>query len=216
MKRRLKIIVSVIVVLVVIAGVVWYYGQQSGSGASPASSGGKGGLPIPKEIREALDDAPVNVVFRVVGFSNGSRIPVNESCFGGNRSPRVIVYRRPANTSSLVLIMYDPDAIGGVFYHWILYNIPGNTSVIPSGLPRKPYVSVGMQGYNDFRAKGGRMIGYGGPCPPQGPRHRYVFIMAALDTEITVAAPTSVYDVLFAMRGHVIGYGVYYGVFGRD
>ncbi len=209
-----RLVIALIVIAVITAAVILYVAltpqRQGVSGEGESSS-----IPIPKEIAGVIKDSSYSVVFRVIGFKNGSRIPVNYTCMGRNVNPEIRILRIPPNTSTLVLIMYDPDAIGGVFYHWVIYDIPPNTTTIPPGLPRTPVTSIGYQGYNDFPTKNGKMIGYGGPCPPRGKPHRYVFIMIALNKELSLAPPVSVYDVLFAARGHVVGYGLYYGVYQR-
>jgi len=66
--------------------------------------------------------------------------------------------------------MDDPDAPGGTFDHWIVWNIPANTTAIAEG--KAPQ---GVAGKNGFGKSG-----YGGPCPPSG-EHRYVFTLKALD-----------------------------------
>jgi Raf kinase inhibitor-like YbhB/YbcL family protein len=59
--------------------------------------------------------------------------------------------------------------------------------------------AVGVSGTNDF----GRP-GYGGPCPPKGPPHRYYFRLYALDIN-TLGLRPSVRrrELLQAMKGHI-------------
>ncbi|MEK7228562.1 MAG: YbhB/YbcL family Raf kinase inhibitor-like protein, partial [Candidatus Binatota bacterium] len=61
-------------------------------------------------------------------------------------------------------------------------------------------LGVGTQGLNDFRK-----VGYGGPCPPRGPAHRYFFKLYALDIELTLPPRKTKAEVLKAMEGHVLG-----------
>ena len=61
-------------------------------------------------------------------FSNGAAIPEKHSLQGGNLSPPLSWNNVPANTQSFVLIMDDPDAPGGTWDHWIVYNIPAGTT----------------------------------------------------------------------------------------
>jgi Raf kinase inhibitor-like YbhB/YbcL family protein len=70
--------------------------------------------------------------------------------------------------------MDDPDALGGVFTHWIVFDIPITMNRIKQGA-KLPKGLVELT--NDF----GRQ-GYGGPCPPRG-THRYIFTLYALDAE---------------------------------
>lgn len=102
----------------------------------------------------------------------------------------------PASAKSLALIVTDPDAPRGTFTHWVVWNIPSNTTSIAAG--QEP---PGSQGKNDFGANG-----YGAPCPPSG-SHRYVFHVSAVDTMLNVPAGASRADVEKAMKGHVVAEG---------
>ena len=95
------------------------------------------------------------------------------TCDGSNISPELHWQDAPAETKSFALVLSDPDAPGGTFYHWLVYNIPAATTNIAQGS-----VPVGAkQIANDFGKEG-----YGGPCPPSG-SHRYFFRLYALDVE---------------------------------
>ena len=49
-------------------------------------------------------------------------------------------------------------------------------------------------------------MGYGGPCPPRGGVHRYVFTLAALDIATLALAPGAARRAVEeALRGHVVG-----------
>lgn len=109
-------------------------------------------------------------------FANGEKIPSIYTCDGENLPPEITINGSPpAKTKSLALIVDDPDSPSGIFTHWILYNIPPNTTKINSkDLPKEAF-----QGINDFG-----QIGYGGPCPPSG-THRYYFKLYALDAMVS-------------------------------
>ena len=36
----------------------------------------------------------------------------------------------------VTLIVDDPDAPGGIFTHWVLFNLPAAVSNLPEGVPR--------------------------------------------------------------------------------
>lgn len=78
----------------------------------------------------------------------------------------------PEEAETLALVMDDPDAPGGSWVHWVIWNIPANMTVI------KEDSSPGIGGINDWGERG-----YGGPSPPSG-EHRYVFKLYALDTAL--------------------------------
>lgn len=91
--------------------------------------------------------------------------------------------------------MHDPDAPGGDFTHWTLWNISPATTDLPEGIA--PAGTV--QGVTSFGT-----TGYGGPCPPSG-THRYTFDLFALDTLLDLPEGAQRQEVEAAMQGHVIG-----------
>lgn len=110
-------------------------------------------------------------------FEEGTTIPVRHTCDGDDVSPPLSVAGIPAEAESLALIADDPDAPGTTWVHWVLYGLPTDAGGLPEGVPPEPEVRGGArQGENDFGD-----LGYGGPCPPAGEEHRYVFKLYALD-----------------------------------
>jgi Raf kinase inhibitor-like YbhB/YbcL family protein len=93
--------------------------------------------------------------------------------------------------------MFDPDApTGHGWYHWVVADIPPQTRAIgPGGVP-----APAREGTNDFG-----IVGYGGPCPPPGPPHRYVFTLYALAILRLPGGTPSGGAVEAAVRGHVLG-----------
>jgi len=99
--------------------------------------------------------------------------------------------------------MTDPDASGGIFTHWVLYNLPANSNGLPPNVPQQDQLADGTrQGRNDFSK-----TGYGGPCPPPGSTHRYFFDLFALDTNLNVPALASRAQLEDAMNTHVLARG---------
>ena len=98
-------------------------------------------------------------------------------CAGGNQSPAITWSGAPEGTQSFVLTVYDPDApTGSGWWHWVVYNIPPGTTELPAGAASGNGLPEGaVEGRTDFGA-----TGYGGPCPPEGSSHRYVFTITAL------------------------------------
>jgi len=140
-------------------------------------------------------------------FPPGGRIPRVYTCDGRDHSPPLRWTGAPVGTRSFVLIMDDPDAPGGTFTHWVLFDIPATRTELPEALPRG---TVGKAGTTSF----GR-AGYGGPCPPSGV-HRYVFTLYALDVPslgLREGSPRSAVE--RAMRGHVLATAQYIGRYGR-
>lgn len=128
-------------------------------------------------------------------------------CGGANRTPRLRWSGVPARARSLVLTVHDPDAPRpGGWTHWLVYAIPPGTTSLGAALP--PGATAGR---NDFGA-----TGYGGPCPPPGPPHHYVFRLDALDTRLPLSADTSYERYLRLRRGHVLANAELVPVYGRE
>ncbi len=141
---------------------------------------------------------------RSPAFKNNGVIPRQYTCDGEDVPPPLQISGVPKGAKSLALIMDDPDAPGGVFVHWLLWNLPPQTREIGKRLP--PQV---VQGMNDF----GR-LGYGGPCPPFG-THRYRFWLYALDTTLSLKPSSRKADLEKAMRGHILGRALLVGLYSR-
>ena len=137
-------------------------------------------------------------------FHGGGDIPSKFTCDASDTSPPLQITGIPSEAKSLVLIADDPDAPGGLFTHWLVWNIPPQTSSIAEGIAPK-----GVQGANDFGKSG-----YRGPCPPPG-RHRYSFKIFALDRELELRSGAKRSQVDAAMKGHVIAQGELVGRYGR-
>jgi len=134
-------------------------------------------------------------------FQNGGNIPKKYTCEGADVSPELHWTAPPAGTQSLALIADDPDAPVGTWTHWVLYDLPAQTTSLPEGVPKMDELaSGGRQGRNDFRK-----IGYGGPCPPAGKPHRYFFKLYALDKKLDLKSGAGKQELEQAMQGHILG-----------
>jgi Raf kinase inhibitor-like YbhB/YbcL family protein len=137
-------------------------------------------------------------------FQHGGDIPSRFTCDGGNTSPPLQITGVPSDAKTLVLVADDPDAPGGLFTHWLVWNIPPQTSSIAGGI-----APTGVHGTNDFGKSG-----YGGPCPPSG-AHRYYFRVFALDRELDLQSGAKRSRVDAVMKGHVIARGELMGRYAR-
>jgi len=145
-------------------------------------------------------------------FKEGATIPKQFSCSGENISPALRWTAPPPGTRSFVLIVDDPDAPGGVWTHWVVYNLPALVREIPENVPKQDDIpGGGLQGRNSFGK-----VGYGGPCPPPGKAHRYFFHLYALDTVLSLKAGAGKQDVLNAAKGHIRARTELMGRFGRS
>jgi Raf kinase inhibitor-like YbhB/YbcL family protein len=143
-------------------------------------------------------------------FAPGEPIPAQFSCDGENISPPLEWGDAPSGTASFALIADDPDAPGGTWVHWVLFNLPPDQHSLPAGIPTEGVLAGGgLQGANSA----GR-LGYTGPCPPSG-IHRYFFKLYALDTELALTAGASKAELLGAMEGHVLAQAEIIGTYAR-
>jgi Raf kinase inhibitor-like YbhB/YbcL family protein len=142
-------------------------------------------------------------------------------CKGKNVSPALEWSHLPADTKSLALQVYDPDApTGSGFWHWAIYNIPADTTGLPQGAgndeAKLPAGAFG--GNNDFLDTGatGSNGDYGGPCPPEGDApHRFVFTLYALAVEKLEVAGSVPKTGTAALYGFVLNKGVGPGLLGK-
>ena len=157
------------------------------------------------------EDAVMTIVLSSTAFKEGDRIPVKYTCDGQDISPALVWDEPPQQTEAFVLMVDDPDAPGGVFTHWMIFNIPANTHQFGEGVPIQEQLESGaLQGKNDFGK-----IGYRGPCPPSGGSHRYRFTIYALDQRLNLKAGASKKQVIDAMQGHILAQGRLTGTYQR-
>jgi Raf kinase inhibitor-like YbhB/YbcL family protein len=153
--RRLQVAGAAVVALL-LAGC-----GSSGPSISVPSSGGSG-------MRLTSSD-----------LGSSGRVPVRFTCDGAGARPAMSWSDVPARAAALALLVGDPDAPGGTFIHWTVWNLPpsvhgvGGTSLPPGA----------VQGANSAGK-----LGWIPPCPPKGARpHRYVFGLYALRSKLNLA-----------------------------
>jgi Raf kinase inhibitor-like YbhB/YbcL family protein len=147
------------------------------------------------------------MIIKSSAFTDGAMIPSKYTCKGIDISPQLSWEDVPHEAKSLAIIMDDPDAPGGTFVHWVIFNIPPDFKALGESFPKQKILPNGIaQGTNDF----GR-IGYGGPCPPA--LHRYYFKVYALDTDLKLESGIEKRDLEKAMKGHILGEGQLMGKF---
>jgi len=145
----------------------------------------------------------------IAAFPEGGAIPKLHTCEGADVSPSLEWSGQPADTRSFALIVDDPDAPGGDWNHWLLFDLPASVQALPQGYkPGAP----GTSGKNDFGHPG-----YGGPCPPRGHGpHRYFFKLYALGVpSLGLKAGAKRAEIDRAMRGHILAETQYMGRYER-
>jgi Raf kinase inhibitor-like YbhB/YbcL family protein len=151
------------------------------------------------------DGIPVVEGFEFTGgdITTGSPIDPRYTCDGDDVSPALTWARAPEGTIELALIVEDPDAPSGTFTHWLTFGLPPASVAVPQRVPATQSQIPGptplTQGRNDFGD-----VGYGGPCPPEGETHTYLFRLLALnaDLDLPPGADRASFDA--AGAGHVL------------
>ncbi|HEY2472962.1 MAG TPA: YbhB/YbcL family Raf kinase inhibitor-like protein [Terracidiphilus sp.] len=139
------------------------------------------------------------------------KVPRECTCDGDDASPPLKWAAPPTGAKSFALTVTDPDAPSGTFTHWVLFNLPAGSNSLSQGVPKQGQLSDGSrQGRNDFGK-----LGYGGPCPPRGNPHRYVFTLYALDGALDVNQGSSRSQLESAMSGHILAQGEMTARYGR-
>ena len=140
-------------------------------------------------------------------FKAGESIPAVYTCVGRGISPQLAWSGAPAGAQTFALIMDDPDAPGGTFVHWVIYNIPASSAGLAENAGAEAQPTDGsLQGKNSAG-----QAGYIGPCPPSG-THRYYFKLYALDAKLGQERMDKT-ALLNAMQGHILAQGELMGTF---
>jgi hypothetical protein len=136
-------------------------------------------------------------------------------CGGGNISPALSWSGAPPETKSFALTCFDPDAPGGGFWHWVVFNIPPNVVHLSRGAgdPKSPAAPKGAtQSRTDYGT-----TGYGGPCPPPGDKpHRYQFTIFAVDVaKLDADERSNAAAVAAKLKFHTLVNATLTGLYGR-
>lgn len=136
-------------------------------------------------------------------FKHEEYIPRKYTCEGENINPPVTIQGLPKETVSLALIVEDPDAPGGIFDHWIIWNIQPTETIGENSLPG----STAKNSKGEYR--------YMGPCPPSG-THRYFFKVYALDSLLDLNDDVDKQMIEQEMHDHVLAYGEMMGLYKKE
>lgn len=127
-------------------------------------------------------------------FRNGEAIPPRYAKGGDNVSPPLAWENAPAGTKCFVLLVEDPEAPFTTFHHWAVYDIPGDATGLPEGLPDGAEAIALKQAFNTFGN-----THYDGPQPPPlHGTHHYHFRLLALKVPTLGLKPGPTIDALKA------------------
>lgn len=215
-RRRRLVIFTVFGLVAVLLGWVMMRGNT-------ATTGGAGDTDTAHTIESFGLKSPA--------FSSGQAIPrVHARIDGNNESPPLKWHGVPDGTKSLVLILDDPDApdpdapAENPWVHWVLYNIPPDTTELPTAF-NKQIDSGNSKAGKDSKAAAAKYVvkqaqndwkknQYDGPQPPGKNAHRYFFKLYALNvilddlgTDATKATVES------AMESHILAKAMLVGTY---
>jgi Raf kinase inhibitor-like YbhB/YbcL family protein len=145
-------------------------------------------------------------------FSHEGEIPRRYTCDGDDVSPPLSWSGIPTGARSLALVVDDPDAPDPAapkmtWVHWVLYNLPPETTGLPEAATDSALSDGTQQGRNDWKRSA-----YGGPCPPIG-RHRYLFKLYALDCRLAELSQADKAGLERAMQGHILAQATLIGTY---
>jgi Raf kinase inhibitor-like YbhB/YbcL family protein len=148
-------------------------------------------------------------------FKDHGDIPIKYTCEGKDVSPPLAWSNVPEGTKSLVLIVDDPDAPDPkapkmVWDHWVLYNIPPDSTHLNEGVLPKELPAGTIEGLNSWKR-----TSFGGPCPPIG-THRYFHKLYALDTVLGDLGNPTKAKLEEAMKGHILGKAELIGLYQKQ
>ena len=178
-------------------------------GAKPAD------VQEPEKVDPGTVDSPPAMTLTSPDFADGEPIPQKHAYEGEgqNEPPRLARSNLPAGTVELALVVDDPDAPGDEpWVHDVLYKIPPDATQDLMVLRGASALSEArfFEGTNSWGK-----AGWGGPMPPAGKVHHYVFTLYALDAPLELGPGATKAELLEAVQGHVLGTAVLTGTYQR-
>jgi Raf kinase inhibitor-like YbhB/YbcL family protein len=170
-----------------------------GSG-SPKAGDNTVATPVPSVPTPSV--APTaSIRVSVDAFADGATIPEQYTCRGAGKRPVVSWTGVPSGATSTALAVTDPDAPSGEYIHWLVLDLPADSSGrLPAGLVTPPAKeadnSAGTPGWK-------------APCPPRGTgTHHYHVTVFALSGATPSGDSKAILTALrqqATARGEVVG-----------
>jgi Raf kinase inhibitor-like YbhB/YbcL family protein len=118
--------------------------------------------------------APDSITVTSSAFEEGAAIPERFTCRGAGQSPPLAWNGLPSGTSSVAVVVLDPDAPGGPFVHWVMVGLRSDHTDLAADT-----VPAGVVEARNSRGE----RGWTPPCPPSG-THHYRFSVYALERPV--------------------------------
>lgn len=159
-------------------------------------------------------EAAETITVSSTAFADGAALPARYTADGEKLSPPLAWTGVPEETAILVLIIEDADApTPSSIVHTLAWALPPERTGLEEGALRSSgsggeALSLGLNSF--FGAE------YlpPDPLPGHGP-HRYLFQVFALDAPPELSGKPIRFQVIQAMKGHVLAKGLLVGVFER-
>lgn len=188
------------------------------SASAPETDRGATPAPAPQEGTPATPaDGGTEAPFALTSpaFSDGAPLPAASAmkdAGGTNASPALAWEGAPEGTKSFALVCIDTHPIAGGWVHWVVVDLPAETTSLPEGASGGSMLPGARELKNGFGEKG-----WGGPLPPEGSgAHDYVFTLYALDVPtLDVADGATIADVNKALEQHTLAKATLTGTFQR-
>lgn len=153
-----------------------------------------------------------DIVLATPSLDQDGRLEDRCSAYYENRSPP-LVWTSVEGAAAYAIVVEDPDAPREhPFVHWMIWNIPGEATSLPEGLPNTPglgQVGGAVQGVN-----GNGTVGWFGPRPPPGHGlHRYHFQIFALAAPLSFGPDTPLEILVNGLKGDTLADGVMVAVY---
>jgi Raf kinase inhibitor-like YbhB/YbcL family protein len=133
--------------------------------------------------------AAQNLQVSSTAFTGGGPIPAEFTCTGGGRRPPLAWSGDLRGAAALAVIVDDPDAPGGDYYHWVVVDLPAGTTELGDAVPAAAHQLKNSAGATAWTP----------PCPPSG-THHYRFTVYGLSTPTGLGPGTSLEDAFSAIQ----------------
>lgn len=162
-----------------------------------------------------LDVGSASLELSSPAFANGARLPQRFTADGEGMSPPLVWRDAPAGTTSLALIVEDPDAPAPYpLVHAVVWNIPADENRLAEGA-----IAGDGNGGADGSDVGRNSYFTEGWLPPDPPtghgNHDYVFQLFALRETPVLGPNPGREDFVRALQGRVLAAGLLVGTYSR-
>lgn len=159
---------------------------------------------------------PECIALRSPAFGGGFDIPERFTADGAGLFPPLSWHGVPEATRSLLLLVEDPDVpFVTPLAHLLAYGLPPTLTALAEGAIPRTLNGAGPDGLRCGR-NSATATGWLPPSPPPGHGpHHYAFQLLALDMVPAFATAPGRGKALAQVRGHVLGWGLLFGVYER-